>query len=175
MSSQQLYQIIPSEVCLSCDVCCRFLEKDSPLAPIFTENETERMISKGIDKTLFQPQNDGRSSQIRLKPYEDYYICPFFEPKTQKCKIYASRPLDCRLYPFTIMFSEDRTKIVLGVDMLCPFSEEHLETDLFQQHFQQVIDYIESDDVRSQIIENWCLIGEYQDTFKVFHTFNHRF
>ncbi len=175
MSSPQLYQIIPTEVCLSCDVCCRFLEDDSPLAPVFTKHETERIISQGIDRSLFQPQIDGRSSQIKLIPFRDYYICPFFEPETQKCKIYSSRPLDCRLYPFTIMFSEDRSSVVLGVDMLCPFSEEHFALDSFQLHFKQVVEYVESDDVRSQIIENWSLIGEYQETVKVFHTFSDRF
>lgn len=175
MALQQLYQIIPTEVCLSCDVCCRFLDKESPLAPIFTENETERLTSQGIDKTLFQRQKDGKSRQIELIPYEAYYICPFFDAKTHRCKIYASRPLDCRLYPFTIMFSEDRNSVVLGVDMLCPFSEKRYEFDSFQQHMGQVIDYVESEDVRSHILENWSLIGEYQDTVKVFHTISHCF
>ncbi len=173
MSLQQLYQIIPTEVCLSCDVCCRFLNKDSHLAPIFTENETGRLVSKGIDRTLFKEQKDGKSSQITLIPHEDYYICPFFEPETQHCKIYASRPLDCRLYPFTIMFSQDRNSVVLGVDMLCPYSEERYESDSFQQFMRHVIDYVESEDVRSQILENWSLIGEFQDTVKVFHTIRH--
>ncbi len=175
MSLQQLYQIIPTEVCLSCDVCCRFLDKDSPLAPIFTENETGRLTSKGIDRTLFQRQKDGKSNQIALIPHEDYYICPFFEPETHHCKIYASRPLDCRLYPFTIMFSKDRNSVVLGVDMLCPYSEEHYELDSFQQHLRYVIDYVESEDVSSQILENWSLIGEFQDTVKVFHTIRYAF
>lgn len=173
MSHQQLYQIIPTEVCLSCDVCCRFLDKDSPLAPIFTEYETERLISHGIDRTLFKRQKDGKSSQITLILHEDYYICPFFEPETQHCKIYASRPLDCRLYPFTIMFNQDRNSVVLGVDMLCPYSEERYESESFQQHLSLVIDYVESEDVRSQILDNWSLIGEFQDTVKVFHTIRH--
>ena len=61
-----LYQIIPSEVCFSCDVCCRFLEADSPLAPIFTEIETEKAIAHGADPVLFRPQADGKSAQIQL-------------------------------------------------------------------------------------------------------------
>ena len=48
-----LYQIIPSDICFSCDVCCRFLEADSPLAPIFTEIETEKAIAHGADPALF--------------------------------------------------------------------------------------------------------------------------
>ena len=92
-----LYQIIPSKVCFSCDVCCRFLEADSPLAPIFTETEKEKVVVHGADADLFHPQADGKSAQIQLKPHEDFYICPFFEPETSHCTIYPIRPLDCQL------------------------------------------------------------------------------
>jgi Fe-S-cluster containining protein len=172
MSNPRLYQIIPSEVCFSCDVCCRFLELDSPLAPIFTESEKRQAISNGADPNLFRPQVDGKSTQIRLKPHKDFYICPFFEPETSRCTIYANRPLDCQLYPFALMFSEDNSSVVLGVDLLCPFGETHLETEAFQQHLQHVIDYVESEAVMVQIAANWSILGEYQETVKVFHTLN---
>ena len=175
MSNQQLYQIIPSEVCFSCDVCCRFLEVDSPLAPIFTENEKQQAISQGADPILFQPQADETSSQIKLKLHQDFYICPFFEPETSRCTIYQIRPLDCQLYPFALMFNADGSSVVLGVDMLCPFSEVHLETETFQQHIQYIIDYVESDAVKEQIAKNWSLIGDFQETVKVFHTLNQKF
>ena len=165
-----LYQIIPSEVCFSCDVCCRFLEADSPLAPIFTETETEKVIAHGADPSLFRAQVDGNSAQIQLKPHKDFYICPFFNPETSHCTIYPIRPLDCQLYPFALMFSEDGSEVVLGVDTLCPFGEEHLETKTFQQHIHDVIDYIESEAVTAQITANWNIIGDYQDTVRIVHT-----
>ena len=165
-----LYQIIPSEVCFSCDVCCRFLEADSPLAPIFTATETEKVIAHGADPALFRPQTDGKSAQIQLKPYNDFYICPFFEPETSHCIIYPIRPLDCQLYPFALMLSEDGSEIVLGVDSLCPFGEAHLETEAFQQHIRHVINYVESESVTVQIVANWSLIGDYQDTVNIVHT-----
>ncbi len=165
-----LYQIIPSEVCFSCDVCCRFLEADSPLAPIFTETETEKVVTQGVDPSLFQPQADGNSTQIQLKPHKDFYICPFFDAETSHCTIYPIRPLDCQLYPFALMLSEDGSEVVLGVDTLCPFGEEHLETEPFQQHIRDVIDYIESEMVTAQIAANWSIIGYYQDTVRIVHT-----
>ncbi len=169
-SDKQLQQIIPSEVCFSCDVCCRFLEVDSPLAPIFTEVEKARVVAAGADPELFRPQVDGKSAQIQLKPHDDFYICPFFEPEMNRCTIYPIRPLDCQLYPFAIMFSEDGNEVVLGVDTLCPFGEEHLETEVFQQHLREVIDYVESETVTEQIAANWSLIGDYQDTVIIVHT-----
>ena len=168
----ELNQIIPSDVCFSCDVCCRFLEADSPLAPIFTEAETETVIASGVDPARFRPQADGKSAQIQLKSHKDFYICPFFDPETSHCTIYPIRPLDCRLYPFALMFSEDGSEVMLGVDTLCPFGEEHLETEAFQCHIRDVINYIESEEVTEQILENWCIIGDYQDTVKIVHTFS---
>ena len=165
-----LYQIIPSEVCFSCDVCCRFLEADSPLAPIFTEAEMEKVTAHGAEPMLFRPQVDGKSAQIQLKPHNDFYICPFFAPETSHCTIYPIRPLDCQLYPFALMFSEDGSAVVLGVDSLCPFGETHLETEAFQRHIRHVINYVESEEVRSQILANWRLIGDYQDTVEIVHT-----
>lgn len=169
-ANAKLYQIIPSEVCFSCDVCCRFLEADSPLAPIFTETETEKAVSHGANPTLFRPQADGKSAQIQLKPHKDFYICPFFDPETSHCTIYPIRPLDCQLYPFALMFSENGSEVVLGVDTLCPFGEEYLETEAFQRHIRHVIDYVESEAVTAQIAANWRLIGDYQDTVKIVHT-----
>ena len=170
LTNATLYQIIPSAVCFSCDVCCRFLEVDSPLAPIFTATETEKVIAAGADPMLFRPQADGKSAQIQLKPYNDFYICPFFEPETSHCTIYPIRPLDCQLYPFALMFSEDGSEVVLGVDSLCPFSEAHIETEAFQKHIRHVINYVESESVTAQIVANWSLIGDYQDTVKIVHT-----
>ncbi len=165
-----LYQIIPPEVCFSCDVCCRFLEADSPLAPIFTETEGKKVVAHGADPSLFQPQTDGSSAQIQLKPHNDFYICPFFDPETSHCTIYPMRPLDCQLYPFALMFSEDGREVVLGVDTLCPFGEAHFESAAFQRHIRDVIDFVESEAVTAQIIANWSLIGDYQDTVKIVHT-----
>ncbi|MDE0425995.1 MAG: YkgJ family cysteine cluster protein [Candidatus Poribacteria bacterium] len=168
-SNATLYQIIPAEVCFSCDVCCRFLEADSPLAPIFTEGEREKVIAAGADPALFRPQADGKSAQIQLKPHTDFYICPFFDPETSHCTIYPIRPLDCQLYPFALMFSKDGGAVVLGVDTLCPFGEEHLETEAFQRHIRDVINYIESEAVTAQITANWHIIGDYQETVKIVH------
>lgn len=171
----QLHQIIPNEVCFACDVCCRFLEADSPLAPIFTESERERLLSHGADGVQFRPQADRKSAQVvleasRLENAQTGYICPFFDEETSHCTIYPIRPLDCQLYPFALMFNEDRSHVVLGVDMLCPFGEAQLETEAFQRHIRHVTAYVESEAVLSQIAENWSLIGDYQDTVRIVNT-----
>ena len=160
----QLEQIVPSKVCFSCDVCCRFLDPDSFLAPIFTEAEVEKAIAYGINLNLFRPKPDGKSGQIKLKPYRDMYICPCFNPETSECTIYSIRPLDCQIYPFALMYNNDQTQVVLGVDMICPYSEAEIQTEAFQRYIDYMVNYLESEAVVETIVANWSLIGPYQET-----------
>ena len=166
----QIEQIIPSKVCLSCDVCCRFLEQDSFLAPIFTRSEMERAVASGMNASLFRPTADGKSGQIQLIPNGDMYICPCFNPETSECTIYPIRPLDCQIYPFALMYSQDGTQVVLGVDMICPYGETEIWVEAFQHYIEYVVSYLESDSVVETIAENWKLIGVYQETVVIVRT-----
>jgi Fe-S-cluster containining protein len=166
----QLEQIVPSKVCLSCDVCCRFLEQDSFLAPIFTQAEMRRAIANGVNPARFRPTADGKSAQVKLIPHGDMYICPCFNPETSECTIYSIRPLDCQIYPFALMYNQDRTHVVLGVDMICPYGEEEIQTEGFQHYIDYMADYLESDSVVETIAVNWQLIGSYQETVVIVRT-----
>ena len=166
----QLEQIVPSKVCFSCDVCCRFLDQDSFLAPIFTQAEQEKAIRSGVEANLFRPMADGKSAQIKLIPHEDMYICPCFNPETSECTIYPIRPLDCQIYPCALMYNQDQTEVVLGVDMICPYGEAEIRTDAFQRYIDYMVGYLESDPIVEIIAANWQLIGPYQDTVTIVRT-----
>ncbi len=160
----ELQQIVPSNSCLSCDVCCRFPDRDSFLAPIFTHSEVQHAIGNAADRSLFQPSGDGRSSRAKLQSHGEIYICPFFDPNSNGCQIYTHRPLDCRIYPFALMYNEDETEVVLGVDTICPFAETHFETESFQRYINHIVVYVESDMTTKIIVENRALIGPHQET-----------
>ncbi len=165
-----LKQIVPSKVCLSCDVCCRFLEHDSPLAPIFTDAEMERVVANEVDVNLFRPTSDGQSAQIQLIPHGDMYICPCFNPETSECTIYTIRPLDCQIYPFVMMYDQDHAQVVLGVDMICPFAETEIQIEATQGYVDHMANYLESDSVVEIIAANWFLISAYQETVVIVRT-----
>lgn len=165
-----LEQIIPSKVCFSCDVCCRFLDQDSFLAPIFTQAEMQRAIENGVNPNSFHATTDGQSTQITLIPHEDMYICPCFEPETSECTIYPIRPLDCQIYPFALMYNQDQTEVVLGVDRICPYGETEIQTEAFQHYIDYVVGYLESGSVVEIITTNWKLIGPYQETVIIVRT-----
>ena len=119
------------------------------------------------DGSLFQTTADGRSARAILQPYEDIYICPFFEPKSSECRIYMKRPLDCRIYPFALMYNEDGTEIVLGVDTICPFAEAEFETQSFQQYVDYLRAYIETELTTNILADNWALVGPFQETVTI--------
>ena len=165
--SLELQQIVPSKTCLSCDVCCRFPDRDSFLAPIFTDSEVQRATNNESDRNLFQQMADGRSARVKLQSCGEIYICPFFDPNSSECRIYTNRPLDCRIYPFALMYNEDETEIVLGVDTICPFAEAEIETESFQQYVNYILAYVESELTTKVITDNWALVGPYQETVTI--------
>jgi len=164
----ELNQTVPSPVCVSCDICCHFLSQDSLMAPIFTFKERERTIEAGFSPDLFDPTDDGKSSQIRLKAYEKMFICPAFSPETGECSIYPIRPIDCQIYPFVIAFDEDRKQVLLCVDRICPYTE--MEISKFYRDSNQVVAFLESDAVMLEIVENWSLVGLRLETATVICT-----
>ncbi|UCE63515.1 MAG: YkgJ family cysteine cluster protein [Nitrospirota bacterium] len=113
-------QIVPSQVCLSCDVCCRFPERDSSFRPFFTASEIQQAIEKGIDARYF---SDSQGSQVEAvpNPFGEGYLCPAFDPETSHCRIYDVRPLDCQIYPFVMMWDKRGSAVHLGWDTKCPF------------------------------------------------------
>lgn len=113
-------QGIPTQVCLTCKVCCRFPEIDSFLRPYFTEAEIRAAIAHGIPEAAF-PRHEGCQIEVVPHPAGEGYLCPAFDPVTSRCRIYEVRPFDCQLYPFVIMWDSAQKMVVLGWDTKCPY------------------------------------------------------
>lgn len=156
----ELKQIVPSEVCLACDVCCRFPEKTSPLRPYFAQEERSLAHEKGLEPSYF-PGQDG--SKITVIPYDNCHICPNFIPETHECRIYDVRPLDCRIYPFTIMKNPAGEKILLGMDLKCPYIRENAGREHLQGYSRWLASFCESDALVELIAENPGFIQDFQE------------
>ena len=123
-----LKQFIPQEICLGCDICCRFTSCDTIWAPIFTEEEIKLLVdSNTLPPLLFTETKSKHTHRINLKPYKDYFICPCFNPQDNKCKIYHDRPFECRLYPFLLVKEKD--KFCLAYDKKCAYMKDDTNKD----------------------------------------------
>lgn len=153
-----LKQIVPSSLCLTCDVCCRFPEETSFLAPFFTRDEIERLGP--AESRFFHSPATG--SKIKLQHHGEGCICPYFDPKTQYCKIYGERPLDCRIYPFALM-RDPAGGVVLGIDTKCPYIQMHATDPQMKRDAEEVAAFLESESILPILATHPALIGPYQD------------
>lgn len=157
-----LPQLVPSKRCLSCDVCCRFPEKDSPLAPYFTAEEIRRAVARGVSAERFS-NPDGFKIGLIPHPQGEGYICPAFDPMTNGCRIYEDRPLDCQLYPLALMWDPSKTTVLLGYDRKCPFIQETLFEDSPWEYSRTMVSHLESDETIKTLRSHPGLIGAFQE------------
>ncbi len=163
MSPVPLKQIVPQALCLSCEVCCRFPEETSVLAPFFMAHE---IVQAGHHTAPHFASLDG--ARIRLQPHGEGCLCPFFDPETHFCQIYTHRPLDCQLYPFALMRNPDGM-VVLGIDTKCPYIVEHAHDAQMMRDAEAVRQVIESEPILTQIAQHPALIGPFQQDVTVLY------
>ncbi len=171
-----LPQLVPSEICFRCEVCCRFPEADSGLRPYFTETEIRQAVDAGVSPGRF---SDHRGCQVSVvpNPSGEGYVCPAFDVATSHCRIYDVRPLDCQIYPLAVMWNADRSKVVLGWDTKCPFAQEReaishqpsaissgqVIAPAIEAYADRIAAQIERDDTVVTYARHPRLVGPFQD------------
>ena len=156
-----LLQLVPSRVCLSCDVCCRFPEPDSFLRPYFTAKEIRRAVARGIDPAHF-PHPEGGQIAVVPNPSGEGYLCPAFDPATSHCRIYEDRPLDCQIYPLAMMWNPGRSQVVLGWDTKCPFMRDAVPSEILA-YAGTITAMLEREETLETLAGNPRLVGRYQE------------
>ncbi len=172
-----LKQLIPSQTCLACEVCCRYPDRQSPMAPVFSREELQKAVELGLPKQSFPTPEHGRGARIRVTAGESCYRCPAFVPGTHECTIYPERPFDCQLYPYLLMFNPNKSKIHLVMDPLCPFIQAHHNPlspsvgegkgegeNLMEEYGAYLHEYLSRTEVIQWICQNQNLVSEYQDS-----------
>lgn len=159
-ASKAVPQLVPSSACFRCEVCCRFPALDSFLRPYFTEREIAAAIAHGVAPDSFPDASGSQIIPVR-NPSGEGYICPAFDPATGRCGIYEARPLDCRLYPFALMWDADQKTVLLGWDTKCPFMRETVPSAI-AAHAERMADLLTTDAMIETIAAHPRLIGRFQ-------------
>ncbi|MFH0826875.1 MAG: YkgJ family cysteine cluster protein [Candidatus Omnitrophota bacterium] len=150
-------QIIPSEFCLSCRGCCRFAQPETSWSPVLLDSEIRQLLEDNYPPSLIS-----KTKRIRPVPdtQSDRFLCAFLSPDDFACKIYSSRPLDCRLYPF--MINRKGNKVFLACDLRCLFVEKNLGAGEFKEYIQCVFDFLNSPPTLNLLKNNPQMIQEYE-------------
>jgi Fe-S-cluster containining protein len=122
----KIKQLIPEGYCLKCRGCCRFSQKSSAWSPRLLEEEKKEI---------------GRIS-VLANEQEGTFICSHLNVQDNRCKIYSSRPFECRLYPFLLSLKEN--KKFLAIDLNCPFAKDNKDTEEFKAYCLQIADLMKS-------------------------------
>ena len=155
----QLPQLIPSEICLDCPVCCRFPEKQAALSPFFFPEErsqAETLHSNGSYR-------EAGASKAQLVTCGHGYACSFFDPEDHTCQVYEARPLDCSMYPAVIMHSQDHEKVLVGADTKCPALKRSEVSVKLREYLDSIQRYLESANLSSLIRKYPQFISEFQE------------
>lgn len=155
-------QIVPQEVCLKCRGCCRFKKTDSVWSPCLLDEEIQDLLDKKTPPACI-------SSDKKLLPTPDpqggAFVCPFLDAEDNKCKIYGFRPFECQLYPFLINLRGG--KVILTLDLNCPYVREHLKNDEFRKYTGYLITFLNSSTQLKILKSNPQIIQAYEEVLDI--------
>ena len=164
----ELKQFVPGKVCLSCDGCCRYGQKETVWAPFFLYDEILKLTEKNIIPSSLFTHADAavhKPARINLVGGAGQFICSCFEPAKNTCKIYEYRPLDCRLYPFII--ARRGEKVFLTLDEKCPYTKKMEHTKIFKDYVAALLSLFASEDFIRLMKSNPGFIQEYPQDLRV--------
>lgn len=161
-------QFVPEKECFSCDGCCRYSQKHTVWAPLFLFDEIVELTAKNIVPCcLFTRVNAhyGEAARIDLVVADGQFICPCFDLRANKCKIYAYRPFDCSLYPFLLAHEGDQA--YLAVDENCPYIKKNNSTKGMLDYIQYLVEFFSSGDIIKAVKDDPRIVQEYPHGVKI--------
>lgn len=158
----RIKQFVPQQACLKCQGCCRFKEMGSVWLPCLMEEEIQDLLDRDIPCASISID---KKIQPVLDPAYAGYLCAFLNRQDNKCKIYECRPFECQLYPFLI--NVRKNKVVLTVDLNCPYVSEHLRDPEFKEYTDYLASFLNSPQQVRLLKDNPQLLKTYEDITEV--------
>lgn len=155
-------QFIPPDVCLKCQGCCRFSQANSVWLPCLLEEEIQDLLDRNIPPAFMSA--DRRICPV-TNPSGEGFICAFLNTQDNRCKIYDFRPFECQLYPFMISFRNKR--VLLTVDLNCPYVKENLNTKEFKEYTNYLTNFLNSPKQRAILKNNPQIIQAYEEVLDI--------
>jgi Fe-S-cluster containining protein len=139
-------QFIAGGYCEACRGCCRFSRSQGPWLPHLLESEA------GLRERVRVVEAQGESHP---------FVCKSLDSARNSCAIYASRPFECRLYPFVLNRRDSR--FFLSVDPNCPYIKEREADPEFAAYSSRLAGWLQAPRMRAELAKNLHLFEQYPD------------
>jgi len=149
-------QLIPEEFCLKCPGCCRFSQTDSIWSPNLLDEDIQELLKNRIPP-FFIIEN--KKIRLNYNQKQDNFVCFLLDLTDNKCKVYAFRPFECRLYPF--LLNRRNNRVFLAVDLKCPFAKEKHKSEIFKEYTQYLTVFLTSPSLIKTLKNNPRIIQNY--------------
>lgn len=159
-----LPQLVPQEICLSCQGCCRYKEAEGLWRPKISLEEL-----KGNEYKIDLIGALGKDAYINTVEEKGQNRCSFLDLKTNKCGVYTGRPFECRLYPFLLTPSpslkekEKNGRVAVSVHLSCPYVQQSRYSAEFEKHVSILKAYLSGEGRARFLQNNPALVGDYSE------------
>lgn len=151
-------QLVPESRCLDCKICCRFPDTEHVQTPTWSSQEAG-WLQEAVRVRWLKPDAAGPSVRPVLKECGHGFLCPAFDAGSNRCTIYPMRPLDCRLYPFTLCEDASSERLCLAVDLKCPYIQENIEDPKILDYAARLIQYLHKPEAAHYVRMNPAVVG----------------
>ncbi|MCK5180608.1 MAG: YkgJ family cysteine cluster protein [Candidatus Omnitrophica bacterium] len=156
----EMKQFLSSDVCLSCEGCCRFDKEKSDWRPKVGESEERAIVANlTVAEKIESKKLVERGGYLSDKSCHGMHVCTFFHSDDSTCRIYHNRPFECRLYPFVL--TRLRQARAVSVHLSCPYVQEKKGTLEYDQYVGYLKELFQSPEVDSLLRKNAHLFGDY--------------
>lgn len=154
-------QFLSSDVCLSCEGCCRFDKEKSDWRPKVGKSEEPPIVENLSDKqnAELKPHLFEKGGYIQDKLCHGLFTCVFFNSEDTTCGIYQNRPFECRLYPFVLTLKNN--KPVVCVHLTCPYIQTEKDSPKYHEYVSYLKNLFQEEKTQSLLVTNPHLFGKY--------------
>jgi len=157
---EDMKQFLSSDVCLSCEGCCRFdKEKSDWRAKVGMSEEQAILANFPLSQKIQPKEAVEKGGYLKDKLCHGIYACTFFNPEDTTCGIYHHRPFECRLYPFVL--TQWKKKTAVCVHLLCPYIGMKKDSPEYDQYVGYLKELFQKQNVKLFLKENPHLFGDY--------------
>lgn len=147
--------IVTSLECLACRGCCAFAHSGGDWSPRLTPEDISLLKKVSSDQAWLEGQK-----RVALVPSVRGQACFFLDEASHHCRVYPSRPYECRFYPFLLSHEDGVVRVYAHLS--CPALGETLKKNDWRRSVSGVRVFFQQDTTLLWVRENAQHLVDYR-------------